>query len=133
MRTWANRTRLAFTLVEIMVVVSFIGLLVVLAIPSFARARQTTMAQACIENQRAIYNAVVQYEQDTGSSLSSIALSRPAIRNTLVSAGYIKHSSGFQCPASWKNYASYILLYDGSDFTNTACWTFQTSSLHTLQ
>lgn len=116
-----------------MVVVAFIGLLVVLAVPSFARARQKTMAQACIENQRAVYNAVMQYETDTGQSLESVRLSGGAILNALVGNGYLKHKSALQCPASTKNYASYVLVYNRNhEFTTTVCWTFRNSSLHTL-
>lgn len=127
----AQKTILAFTLVEMMVVVAFIALLVILAIPSFAKARTTALKQTCLENQRVIYNATVQYEMDTGNSLESIKMAGASIRDTLVNSGYVKNKSTFQCPAvrpyTWDRY---VLLYDTShNFTNTACWNYSTTHI----
>ena len=44
-----NRNR-GFTLVEIMIVVAIIGLLAAIAIPSFVKARNTSVQNACINN-----------------------------------------------------------------------------------
>lgn len=48
------RTRAGFTLVEIMIVVGIIGLLAVIAIPSFQKARATSQRNACMNNMRVI-------------------------------------------------------------------------------
>ena len=53
-----------FTLVEIMIVVAIIGLLATIAIPNFAKARQTAQKNACISNLRQIDGAIQQWALD---------------------------------------------------------------------
>src|SRR6478735_2368665 len=59
-----------FTLVEIMIVVAIIGLLAAIAIPNFVKARQTSQANACINNLRQIDGAIQQYalEKNAGAT-----------------------------------------------------------------
>ena len=52
-----NHHKSAFTLVEIMIVVSIIGLLATIAIPQFAKARSFSMKNACIANLKQIDGA----------------------------------------------------------------------------
>jgi prepilin-type N-terminal cleavage/methylation domain-containing protein len=54
-----------FTLVEIMIVVAIIGLLAAIAIPNFVRSRDTSQANACINNLRQIDGAVNQFALET--------------------------------------------------------------------
>ena len=54
-------TRLGFTLVEIMIVVSLIGMLAAISIPSFIRARSTSQLKACVNNLRQIDSAKQQW------------------------------------------------------------------------
>ena len=51
------KSRKAFTLVEIMVVVLIIGILLGIAVPNFMKARDTSRANSCIENLRQISGA----------------------------------------------------------------------------
>ncbi len=55
-----------FTLVEIMIVVSIIGLLAAIAIPNFVKARATSQANACINNMRKIDDAANQWALERG-------------------------------------------------------------------
>ena len=50
-----------FTLVEIMIVVTVIGLLAAIAIPNFIEARSTSQNKSCINNLRQIDNAVQEW------------------------------------------------------------------------
>lgn len=114
--------RRGFTLVEIMIVVAVIALLAVLALPGFAKARKTSITQKCIANQRLVFQAVQRYEMDNNTTLSSIKNDGVAIRDTLLNAGYVNNRGAFECPGSaTKDYDDILLLYAGTDFTNTTC------------
>jgi len=57
----SKKRKAGFTLVEIMIVVAIIGLLAVIAIPSFVRARQSTQTSTCLNNLRQIDGSKDQY------------------------------------------------------------------------
>jgi prepilin-type N-terminal cleavage/methylation domain-containing protein len=57
-----------FTLVEIMIVVSIIGLLAAIAIPNFVKARTSAQCNACINNLRQIDAAANQFALEKGKT-----------------------------------------------------------------
>ena len=61
----------AFTLVEVMIVVAIIGLLAVLAIPSFMKSRETSYAQKQANNCRVVESAKDRYLIDNNLSVSN--------------------------------------------------------------
>jgi prepilin-type N-terminal cleavage/methylation domain-containing protein len=117
-----SRQTHGFTLVEITIVVAIIGLLATLAIPAFANARQISITQKCINNQRAIFQAVQRYEIDHNSTLFSIRNDGVAIRDTLLAGQYVSTQISFDCPASQlRDFDDYTLTYNGTDFATVQC------------
>ena len=53
-----------FTLLELMVIVSLIGMLAAIAIPTMVRARTTSQTNVCISNLRQIQSAIQQTALD---------------------------------------------------------------------
>lgn len=62
----------AFTLLEIMIVVTLIGVLAAVAIPHFGQAVAKTQAQACITNLRSIEMAKAQWMAEAGKTTDDI-------------------------------------------------------------
>ena len=60
-----------FTLVEIMIVVSIIGLVAAIAIPNFIRARATSNQTTCINNLRQIGGAIAQWALEKNASTTT--------------------------------------------------------------
>jgi prepilin-type N-terminal cleavage/methylation domain-containing protein len=58
--------RWAFTLVEIMMVVAIIGMLCVIAIPSYVRSREASTTKACMNNLRQIDGAKDRFAIENG-------------------------------------------------------------------
>jgi prepilin-type N-terminal cleavage/methylation domain-containing protein len=78
------KNRSGFTLVEIMIVVTIIGLLATLAIPSMAKARDTSRLNVIYNNLRILQAAKDQWaledKEADGADVSSIAILNPYIR-----------------------------------------------------
>lgn len=55
-----------FTLIELMIVISIIGVLAAIAIPNFRAARQRSNQRACYANQKTILGAIEMYNLDNG-------------------------------------------------------------------
>ncbi len=81
-----------FTLVEIMIVVAIIGLLAVIAIPNFAKARTTAQQNACINNLRIIDGAKEQWALETNQAPTAACADADV-------TPYIKGGTMPKCPA----------------------------------
>ena len=73
----AQRRTAAFTLVEIMIVVAIIGLLVVLALPSFLKSRKQSQGRRILNDARQMDSAVdqwaVEYNKKDGDAVDTVA------------------------------------------------------------
>ncbi|MBT3786634.1 prepilin-type N-terminal cleavage/methylation domain-containing protein [bacterium] len=57
-----------FTLIELMIVISIIGVLAAIAIPNFRQARKMANQRSCYANQKTILGALEMYNLDTGKA-----------------------------------------------------------------
>jgi type IV pilus assembly protein PilA len=80
---FALRSRCAFTLVEIMIVVVIIGVLAALALPQWQRVRAASQDKAVLNNARQLSGAADQYYLETGSD-------NAAFSNLVGASNYVK-------------------------------------------
>jgi prepilin-type N-terminal cleavage/methylation domain-containing protein len=88
--------RAGFTLIEIMIVVAIIGLLATIAIPNFARARETAHQKACISNLRQLDGAVQMWALETKKNTDQQVTYQDI-------SGYLRNS--VVCPAGGTSFA----------------------------
>jgi prepilin-type N-terminal cleavage/methylation domain-containing protein len=89
------KTNPAFTLVEIMIVVAIIGMLAVMAIPNFVKARENAQKNACINNLRQIDGAKQAWALEARVA-GNVAPNKDELRPYLGRSGNI---DAVYCPA----------------------------------
>jgi len=119
-----------FTLVELMIVVTIIGLLAMIAIPAYSHARNKSQTEICHYNQRLIFDQMNVYCLDTGDPLDSsrfpnLCACRDALCPTWGSPSdrYIKDRRVFSCPTN-PNQATqhdYGYIKSGSQIVGISC------------
>lgn len=86
-------SRVAFTLVEVMIVVAIIALLVVIALPNFIKSRNSARVKACMRNLRVMDGAKAQWALDARKSTTAAPLDADV-------APYLQDGRIPECPAS---------------------------------
>jgi prepilin-type N-terminal cleavage/methylation domain-containing protein len=83
-----------FTLVEIMIVIAIIGLLAVMALPSYVRARSNSQVSTCVNNLRQIEGAkdvfAIENFKTTGETVTDADVNpylKKAMADTIEPAG----------------------------------------------
>lgn len=101
-------SRSAFTLIELLVVIAIIAILAAILFPVFAQAREKARQTSCLNNEKQIGLAVVQYTQDYDGVYPSrymVDLTNPSGQVTwrVVLYPYIKNAGVFTCPSNPQN------------------------------
>jgi prepilin-type N-terminal cleavage/methylation domain-containing protein/prepilin-type processing-associated H-X9-DG protein len=99
-----RRARLAFTLLELIVVIAVLALLAVIVFPAFQRVLASGRATACVSNLRQLSVALNTYLAENNNTMPVLKVGRekrtddvPVIDNTLDK--YAKDKAVFACPA----------------------------------
>ncbi|RJQ33117.1 MAG: prepilin-type N-terminal cleavage/methylation domain-containing protein [Actinobacteria bacterium] len=90
------KTEKAFTLAEMMAVIAIIGILMVVAIPSFLGARRASDAKACVANLEILKSAVNEWTLDNPDEAVANHYITTNEINNYVSDGF----TGLECPGA---------------------------------
>ena len=90
----SHKTRSAFTLVEIMIVVGIIALLAAIALPNFLRARKRSQATRMLEDLRVIDSALDQYAIEN-NKVTGATVNWTDIQLYLKTGSVLYNSGGF--------------------------------------
>ncbi|MCA9148966.1 MAG: DUF1559 domain-containing protein [Planctomycetales bacterium] len=96
-----QRTRRAFSLVELLVVIAVISIMILLLLPAINAAREAGRRTHCINNQRNVVDAIINYETAHRALPSAVALCDANVWNSL------GRETGVDCMGP--NWASQIL------------------------
>ena len=99
-----------FTLIELLVVIAIIAILAAILFPVFAAARERARATACMNNQKQIATAMLEYEQNYDDTFPQYDSSNGSLwispLNSLIKTARSQQSAGsnvFICPSTSAN------------------------------
>lgn len=104
--------RLAFTLIELLIVIAIIALLAAILFPTFSRARERARQASCMSNLKQVGLALKQYAQDYDGSYPSkqYVLGNSFLRGAndpqslpAVLLPYTKNNQMWVCPSGWED------------------------------
>ena len=105
------KTRAAFTLVELLVVIAVIAIIAALAFPAFQRVTESGRATACTSNLRQLGVALSVYLGENNNTMPTLKTARaaltddvPVLDNTLDKYAPVK--GVFACPADKSGFAA---------------------------
>lgn len=120
--------RAGWTLLEVMIVTTIIGIMALIAIPTWQRAKDRTVRELCRRNQNMIFEQMNIYclEHNKRCTVTTFT-DMNAVKDALVpedgSAKYIKRRNVFTCPgnSNQESEDDYRMVLDGYDITGIEC------------
>ena len=112
-----QRTRRAFTLIELLTVIAIIALLAAILFPVMAAVRRNAKASSCMTNMQAIIQAMKMYKDDWRvypDALYGVSYGGGPVGLRLAQ-DYVKDPSVFTCPESPTQYKGSTTLVNPTD------------------
>jgi prepilin-type N-terminal cleavage/methylation domain-containing protein/prepilin-type processing-associated H-X9-DG protein len=139
----SSRSRRAFTLVEILVVLAIVGILAALLFPVFARVRENGRKTVCLSNIHQVMTALALYTQDSNGQYPCVAdvgaasqfhLSSVAKSWTEPMSSYVASSEVLHCPSdtSWGQRQSEVATLSSSSLPSSYLWNLRCLSNETV-
>jgi prepilin-type N-terminal cleavage/methylation domain-containing protein len=109
-----------FTLTEIMIVVTIIGLIVMIAMPNYLETRRKATMNVCVSNQKLIYTAATNYMLNEAVSLVPMTDSQRL--TALLNNGYLKGTRWPECPEGGIDYLNdFTITFSGNIVADVEC------------
>jgi len=109
-----------FSFVEIMVILTIIGLILGIALPNYLEGRSKTVTTTCTSNQKFIYTAATMYMMTEDESLEEMGDAEKL--SALKEGGYIRGDKWAECPSSRdESDDDYEIIMDGSIVEDVEC------------